>query len=167
MKTDKKIIIAISFLVFIFSFIFVAIKKEWIILNFASKKKFHQINKTIEKKEIKIYFFKNNKFNFEDIDIIWNKEGQNSNIFQIASNWINILEEENILTQKIVLQDVFIHKSNIYLSFDSRLFNPQWSIEKKLKIIKSLKKTLKPFYNNYKLYFMVHYNQMPDEHLNL
>jgi hypothetical protein len=118
------------------------------------------------KKNIKIFFWKNDKWNRESIDILWSENNSEQNIYQIINNWLLILDEEKILSKRVSLQSALINDSTLYISFDNTLFSQESSTYNKLIILESILKTLKEsnLTVNY-IYFLVHNEIMEDHHL--
>ena len=117
------------------------------------------------KKSIDLFYWKNNKWNKESIDILWTNSLE-QNIYQIVNNWLMLLDEEKITNKKITLQSALIANSVLYVSFDSSLFSEDFSTYKKLMILESILKTLRE--NKIEItqvYFLVHHEIMEDHHL--
>ena len=86
----------------------------------------------------------------------------------IVNQWLNVLDEEEILDKKVLLQHVSLNSSEsiAYLSFDRYPFDRESSTHQKHMIIESLLKTIResslqiPFFH-----FLVHHKPMIDTHL--
>ncbi len=167
---NKNFQIKIIVSMFILGILFFLFKKELIVFrfpvnyeNFSSSSQNSKI-----KKSVKLFYFINEKWNYENIEIIWSNN-INENIKQIVSSWLNLLEEEKILDHKITLQSVLSNAENkeIFLSFDRNLFNDENSTYEKLLIIESIIKTLRE--NELKISkirFLNHHQEINDIHLN-
>lgn len=161
----NKFYIKISLIFFAVGSIIFLYFNEILIINFPKKELERENIEYGHKKNIFLYFWKNDKWNKENIDILWINDLE-KNIYQITNQWLNILDEEKITNKKISLQSALIENNNLYLSFDSSLFSENFSTFKKLMIIESLLKT----FNANKLeisqvYFLVHHEILDDHHL--
>jgi len=154
----------------IFGILFFVYQREWLIIstNFprTSLEKKLENNKTLYKKNIKLFCWQNNKFKSENIEIMFS-DNIEENIQKIASGWLDFLQEEKII-EKVNLQNSFVSLSSqeLYLSFDRPILNSELSTFEKLIIIESLLKTLRD--NDIKLskiYFLMNHQEMLDTHL--
>ncbi len=168
MKLLNSLILCIIAL--IFGILFFAYQKEWLIIstNFSGKylDKNLENNKTLYKKNIKLFCFQNNKYKRENVEIIFS-DNIEENIQKIVSNWLDFLQEEKII-EKVNLQNSFVSLSlqELYLSFDRPILSSELPTFEKLVIIESLLKTLRD--NDIKLskiYFLINNQEMVDAHL--
>lgn len=155
---------------FIFGVLFFAYQNEWLIIAtrfpVTKNNKQEEYKELLQKKIIKLFCWQNNKYKSEDTEIMIS-ENIAENIKKIITCWLNLLEEEKIL-DKVTLQSTLMTKSTqeVYLSFDGPILNPENSTYEKLMLIESLLKTLKENdIINLKIYFLIHHQEMVDNHL--
>lgn len=168
----KHLYIVFIFLIFIFiGFLFFVFKKNLLIIKFVTKSKsditLSSVSQLYSKKEISFYYFKDNKFNFENKKIIWFKD-KSKILKHLINAWIAFLQEERILKKKVNLDTVSLDKSatHIFLSFDQFLFEDDWCIYKKWNFIESLLKTISSSgLKINKITFLIDHKKMYDEHL--
>ncbi len=162
-----KLIVSMLFL----GILFFLYKKELIIFRFLinyGDSDCKNIQNSKIKKSIKLFYWLNEKWNYENVEII-SSNNLNENIKQIVSSWLNLLEEEKILNHKISLQSILsgVDDKEILLSFDRILLNDDHSTYDKLLLIESLIKTLRE--NELKISkikFLNHHQEIDDTHLN-
>ncbi len=134
-----------------FAGLFFAIQQNLILFNFR-----HEIVPTstdttnCHKQSVKIYFWKNQHWEFEKIEILWSNN-LSTNLTNLTQAWLNQLEEEHLTRHKITLQSAMVSPNNqvAYLSLDQRPFPKQASTHQKLYLFESLLKTLRE--NNMKV----------------
>lgn len=149
--------------------LFFCLYQEWIIvqISFGTKPPLTNATGTVEKKNVRFYFWKQNKWNFEDIEIIWS-ENVITTLEYLVKRWLALADEEGVLHKKVMLQTASLSESgnNAYLSFDRYPFNQEGSTFEKLSIIEGLLKTLKESgINILHIHFLVHHAPIQDYHL--
>ncbi|MCF7900503.1 hypothetical protein K9K77_03265 [Candidatus Babeliales bacterium] len=120
-----------------------------------------------ERKKINLYFWKDERWKKESVEIMWSKD-QAATLHYALNQWLNLLDEEEILDKKVLLQYVSLNdsESTVYLSFDRYPFDLESSTHQKHMIIESLLKTVReadikiPFFH-----FLVHHKPIIDSHL--
>lgn len=129
--------------------LFIAIQKQWLILRFPTTKQFADIqtgsNKTVyHKKKIVLFCWKNDNWFSEQSEILWSNETA-ENITNLIQNWLTLLDDEKLTSNKITLQTVLLTptKQTAYLSFDQALFSKDANTYQKLMLVESLLKTLR------------------------
>lgn len=168
MNNKNKQYIYISIACFIMGMLLISIQKNWIVFRFSSYNLPRKINQpSFSKKEITMFFWKNNHWNSEKTNIIWSSD-QATNITNTVQNWLVLLEEEDITINKISLQSALITQSEqtAYLSFDQTLFNKNHNTYLKLMLVESLLKTLRE--NGIKtpnIQILAHHQLIKDSHL--
>lgn len=156
-----------AFLVGVFCF---AIYNNWIIFRYPSYKsevKAFVSRIKVDKKQVELVYWHNKKWNKEKISMLWTAD-KAANIQYLVNNWLNLLDEEQVMNKKVSLQTVLMASCNnkAYLSFDRNPFGQNSSTHKKLMWVESLLKTLRE--NEVALqsvYFLVHHQIMQDYNL--
>ena len=159
----------ISICSLIFGIIFFCFYQELIIVSFQNKNKnnFKSNNTIIKKKISSFHFWKLNKWHKESIEILWSNEPK-STITTITNQYFSLLDEEEILNKKILVQTVSLSQSEkiVYLSLDRYPFERETSTFEKLMIIEGLLKTLKDApIKVLSFQFLVHHELLKDYHL--
>jgi hypothetical protein len=148
--------------------IFFCIYQELLIVHFGTfKKTIIQEEITTERKKIDLFFWKNDRFKKESVEIMWS-DNKADTLHYIVNQWLNVLDEEEILDKKVLLQHVCLNKSEsiAYLSFDRYIFNKESSTYQKYMIIEGLLKTVRE--SSLKipsLHFLIHHKPIVDSHL--
>ncbi len=166
--SNKIIYIYLLFISFMAGIGLIAFKKNWVILNFKHQSLNMPCVKTsCYKKNVKIWFWKHDKWHYEQNDILWGQDSA-TNITNLVQNWLIVLEEEDITKNKINLQTAVNtqNQQTAYLSFDHSLFTKDLNTYQKLIIIESLLKTLRTNQVGAQyIYFLVQHQLMKDSHL--
>ncbi len=134
------IICATSFLV---ALLFFACRNEYIILNFRSlTNKSHAI--APKKKNINLFYWTHERWNKEEVEVIWTSNLQN-NIATMVKSWLILIEEEKLIDKKITLLSALVaaNQNELYISLDRNPFDDDQSTIKKLMLVESLLKTLR------------------------
>lgn len=165
---NRVVYIYLLFSSFIAGFGLIAIKKNWLILNFNNQSStMPNTHQKYHKKNVKIWFWKHDKWHFEENDILWGQDNA-TNITNLVQNWLIVLDEENITKNKINLQSTVNtqNQQTAYLSFDHNLFTKELSTYQKLIIVESLLKTLRTNQvSTQNIQFLVQHQTMKDNHL--
>ena len=166
MNFKKEYIVGLGAL--IIGMIFFCIYQELLIVHFGTlKNTLVQEKSTTEHKTINLFFWKDDRWKKESVKIMWS-EKKVETVQYIVNQWLNVLDEEEILDKKVLLQHVSLNSSEsiAYLSFDRYPFDRESSTHQKHMIIESLLKTIResslqiPFFH-----FLVHHKPMIDTHL--
>lgn len=142
--------------------------KEFIIFRFPAKQTLISGTPTVtEKKVISLYFFKNNHWSHEKIDVIQSDDIQ-ENIARIVTIWLQLLEEEGIIKKKITVEAVIVSPNgqDAYISLDRNPFEKSASTFEKWHLIEAMLKTIKESnLSIQKVYIQVHHQPLHDYHL--
>lgn len=165
-KKNSKVLWGSSFFVGILFFCFY---QEWIMvyISFGTQPLITLSESSTQKKSIALSFWKENKWQREEIEILWSSDTSQT-LSYITNRWFSLLDEEEILDKKVVVQNVSLSQSGnqAYLSFDRYPFNRESSAFEKSMVIEGLLKTLKE--SGIKVlyfYFLVHHKPIQDYHL--
>jgi len=163
-------IIIISIITFLLGLLFFAFYNNWIIFYYPSYKA--EVSRQIRsmkttKKELCLMYWHHKKWNKEKVNLLWSGD-KSQNIQYLLNSWLNLLDEEQVVTKRVSLQTVLISSSGqqAYLSFDRIPFSKKSSTYEKLMWIEGLLKTIRE--NNINIqsvYFLVHHQIMKDYHL--
>lgn len=149
--------------------IFFCVYQELLIIHWGTLTQ-PEIKKEIisERKKINLYFWKDERWKKESVEIMWSKD-QAATVHYALNQWLNVLDEEEILDKKVSLQHVSLNDSGstAYLSFDRYPFDLEASTHQKHMIIESLLKTVREADIKISYFhFLVHHKSMVDAHLN-
>ncbi len=159
--------IFLSLLSFLTAIILFALCNEWIIITIpSSHNNIHTTPTIINKKEVVLSYFHREKWNKEKAELLWS-ESITKNARQLISAWLNLLDEEHVITKKITLQDALISTSGtLYISFDQYPLKKDDTIFNKWMFIEGLLKTLRD--NNicaHNVHFLVQHQPLNDQHI--
>ena len=118
-------------------------------------------------KSVTLYFWKDAVLKKEDVFLVW-LSSKAEILQQLVGNWLTLVYEERILEKRVGVESVALSSSEqeMYLSFDQLPFVPKWSINKKIKLINGLQKTIDDAgLGIQKVVFLVRHEPMIDEHL--
>ena len=144
------------------------IEKQWIIFQYKKNLNINSIKNTeIRKKNLKLIYWYRDKWNYEDIELLWT-EDKPTNIKYLINSWLTLLDEDKIMSKKVTLQDVALDSSEqeAIISFDRNPLNKEDPTYEKLMWLEGLLKTIKD--NNIqiqRLRFLVHHQPLNDNHL--
>lgn len=159
--------ILLSTAAFLSATIFFAVYNQWILFRspFVAQITMPQ-SSMIQKKQIILHYFHRDTWKIEKQEILWS-ENVDKNIFQLINAWLAVLDEERIISKKIMLQSALISASGcVYLSFDHNILNKEETIFNKWMIIEGLLKTV--MCNDIAIshiQFLMQHQQMHDAHL--
>lgn len=124
----------------------------------------NQIN--IIKKKTSLYFWHNEKWQHEDIDLIWPEE-VSPQLTYLINSWLALITEEEINQRYIVLQSITLNEQlEAYISFNRNPFNKAMATFEKWLWIEGLMKTIRENGISLQgLYFLVHHKPLIDPHL--
>lgn len=113
-----------------------------------------------ENKIYNIWFFKNG-WHVESVTCLTNNNAEEE-IKVLTTAWFSVMQDEEILKDKICVQSVIIYGKTIYLSCDQS-FLVFSSAQDNFTLISGLLKTLfEAGYQNYSIYFLVHHKHLSD-----
>lgn len=151
---------------------FFFIQREWLILNFnfglrKSNLDFLPKQSLSLRRKVKMYYWANDKFLFEEQVFIWFSD-KSEVLKHLINNWLSFLHQERLIDKKVFLETVMIDQSGqqAYFSFNQNLFGHEWSIFHKCNLIECLFKTIKSSEIDIKsIVFLVGNQIMEDDHL--
>lgn len=148
-------------------FLFYAFQHDIIIFRFPAKQANFVTNLNIQKKNFKLIYWHNNKWNYEEKEII-DSDNKIKTLTHLVTGWLQVLEEEQIIVKKVSIQSVLFDNSGkeAYISFDRNPLNKQSSTYMKLMLVEGLLKTIRE--NKFQLqniYLLVHHKPLHDQHL--
>ncbi len=122
---------------------------------------------TISKKKVTLYFWHNEKWQSEEIDLLWSTDIAQT-LQHLISSWLSLIAEEQLQEKQVSLQSIALsaHQQEAYISFDRNPFDKTVAAFDKLVWIEGLLKTIRE--NNIKLQavqFLAHHKPLNDYHL--
>lgn len=163
-----------NYKIFIVSFtfcigmIFFMISNQWLIIHInTGRSAIEKKTLTIEKKPLRLHFWKEGKWNYEDTEILWSQDITHT-LIHSANRWFSLLDEEGLHSKKIIAQNASLSSSGTiaYLSLDRYPFENESSAYEKYMLIEGLLKTLRentlPITH---ICFLVHHKPLNDYHL--
>lgn len=159
------------FFITLFSFLLAllvfAYQKEFIIIRIGTKQTTVEDITHAYKKNV-ILFYWNNDWHTEEVPVLLSNHTI-SNLQHVITQWLQLLNEERILTKKVTLQAVLMsyEGNELFISFDRLPWNKQTSTFEKWMAIEGLLKTIRNFDNSIKkVRFLISHQPMKDLHLN-
>ncbi len=141
--------------------------QEWLIISWHKPYHHNETALSTSKKNIILGREENNEWVQESVQTLWSNN-QEENLKTLTATWLSWLEDEQVLSKKIMVESVLLSPSGYeaYVSFDQSPFENHWSIYRKDSFISALLK-------NYKkngctassVYFLVHHKPLNDPHL--
>lgn len=119
------------------------------------------------KKKCTLYYWHHNRWHTESHELIWSSRTQ-ENIGTLVSHWLSLLDTEQLLPKKIILQSAALtpNAQEVYLSFDRNIIPKEWSIYYKLMLLEGLLKTIRANITSlHGIHFLVHHQPLIDTHL--
>ncbi len=166
MKKTSYLLLTLFFLGF--GMLLFALTRGWIVIKFPEKYNYAQNYAALPmgKKTVKLYFWHNNKWQHETIQLIWGQD-QSKNVEYVINSWLSLLDQDQIIDKKVVLQTALLSESNYaYLSFDRPLFGKEDTTHQKLLLLQSMFKTIKENGINLQgVHCLVQHQPMIDTHL--
>jgi len=153
--------------------IFFLIQRNWLIINFSPRLLENRSIKRIIKNKInlsqkvKLYYWHDDKFIFEEKDFV-KRSNKSDSLRNLVNNWLLFLHLERVISKKVVLDSVCLDQTEqqAFFSFDQIPYDTNWSIFKKWHFIESLFKTIKDAQININsIIFLVNHEKMHDNHL--
>lgn len=148
--------------------IFFAFYNEWLIIKIPAKLEYHKnlLNINSQKKTIKLFWWKNEKWNNEDVDII-SSESNLQTLSNLINVWLSTTEEEGANQKKVTIESMMIGtNNNSFVSFNRNPFEKQSSIHQKIMWIEGILKTIRE--NGIRIQsiqFLVHHKPIQDYHV--
>jgi hypothetical protein len=148
--------------------LFLALQRDWIIIRLPSFKKELTQQHNAEKKSVKLFFWKHDRWTQEGVEVIWVDNDMGQTTKYLIDRWLTWLDEERLTERKVSLQSVMITPNNqeAMLSFDRSPFPTEWTTYEQWMWIESLLKTVRD--NNIRIQrirFLVHHQELIDYHL--
>ncbi len=143
-----------------------AYQYEWIIIRLPQSTHIPE-QQTKIKRIAQLHYWQDHRWHTETEELIWSGQTMQT-IHQLVTNWLSLLDAEQITPKKITLQSTSIAPNNqdVYISFDRNPFAKEWSIHTKLMLIEGLLKTIRS--NNIEIShisFLIHHQPLQDPHL--
>ena len=167
MNNNKKLFTALSIICFLAGMLFFFLYQEWLVISWHRPYSQNETASPLIKKTVMVGRKKNNEWVQESVQILWS-EDQKETLKTITNAWLSWLEDEGVLSKKIVAESVLFSPSGyeMYISFDHNPFDKHWSIHHKESFINAL---LKSYKENgctvSSFYFLVHHEPLKDSHL--
>lgn len=160
----------VSILCLIIGGLFFLIQQNWVLIHWSFGKTYHTpvIKKDATwRKPIKLYFWKNEKYNTEDATILWNDQNTTHNLKQIVQHWLICNQDEKNIKPSTTHEGVVLSTfGQAYLSFNQSILSKEWSIHKKWSVLESLFKTIRTTDIQVQaLVFLVNNEPMEDDHI--
>lgn len=162
---EKNFYYILSGSIFIFSILFYLFYSETIIIYWNRGGYNTQKIDLMDKKKCALYYWANNNWVKEDVDVIWGTNKIKS-ITNLIESWLNLLEEENISDKKIGLQSISLdHSNSLYINFAQPIFKKNLSTYAKLLWVQGLLKTLQANTQIKTVQFLLRHRPLSDRHL--
>jgi hypothetical protein len=128
--------------------------------------KSHQYQATITKKKALLYFWYNDKWQNEEIEILCSTDIAQT-LQHLINSWLSLIAEETEQEKQVTLQSVALSDyDEAFISFDRNPFDKNSAAIDKLYWVEGLLKTIKE--NDIKIQtiqFLVHHKALTDYHL--
>ncbi len=161
----KKLVILLIFGL-ILGLLLIALKQNYIILNFWTSGT-AQTASASHKKKVIIYFWHNDQWKQEEVQLLVDSHVYN-NAYHMMSQYLQLLHDESIIKHKVNVQRVIMNYDNqeIFISFDRLIWNKDTCTVEKLMIVEGILKTLKKNEPSIKkVQFLMNHQPMTDAHL--
>ena len=124
---NKKYVILCAVSAFVGLLLF-AYQKEYLIINFSPTNHASVTNSMMEKKNITLHYWHQNKWNTEQVSLLFS-ENNAANMQQLVSRWLQLINEEEISKKKVQLQSAAItyDTQELIISFDRTPWNKEIS----------------------------------------
>ena len=153
--------------------VFFLIQRKWLIVYWTLAPIQSNVNVISKdnstKRNVHLFFWKNEKFRHNETTIIWNIENKNFTLKQLLDVWFSTLHDEKVFSQKISIENVALSDSEqeAYISLNQNLPWQEWAIIEKWLVIESLLKTIKNADIGLKfINILVNNKPIEDAHLN-
>jgi len=121
-----------------------------------------------QQKTIKIFYWNHEKWNSDEVSIIWHEDNTTNNLQHIIKQWLMTLQDERLIPPHVTLESVALSSSGneAYVSFDRSFLNPEQPIINKWRILDGFFKTLLHAQMHIQtITFLVKQKPMDDDHL--
>ena len=161
----------ISILAICVAIILFFIKQNYILFNFPNKwedlKDEKVYNKVTLRKEVDLYLYKDGKRYSDKASVVWKKEVA-EDLKTLINTWLLFAYDEQETVVRSSFNTVALSQTGqeAYLSFDSSILMPEWSVFKKWSFIEGLLTTIRKASNSVRfVFFWVKDKRLIDEHL--
>lgn len=126
--------------------LFYAWHKQWIVIKLPIMQEITSIepiqSKSL-KKNIMLHYWHTDAWHKEKSELLW-QEDLSQNIQYLLNQWLSLLDEEQIMDKKVIIQSVLMSPSQYaYISFDRNPFDKEQKTIEKIYWIEGLLKTLR------------------------
>lgn len=147
---------------------FVAIQRDWIIIQWPHWGTVEQTSPHIAHKQTVQLFWYQDRWVQEPVEIIASHTDTAQTIQHLVERWLSWLDEERHIDRKVSLQSAMLtpNGQEVMLSFDRTPFGTESTVREKLAWVESLLKTMRD--NGVKaqqVRFLVHHQELQDYHL--
>jgi N-acetylmuramoyl-L-alanine amidase len=139
---------------------------NYIILNLSAPTA-HTLTLPIQKKKVRLYYWRNTYYRYEDQELLWSNQLDQA-LQALVSSWLLLVEQEDLIRHKINVQAVSLSDNNrqALISCDHSLFNTEQSLAEKLSLLEALFATLQAAdLSITHLQLLVQNQPLPDAHL--
>jgi len=161
--------IVISCFTGIMGILYYAWQEEWLIIRHPSwQSQTTKQSQLFTKKKCSIFTQQHNKWEQEQIELIWSDNDEPANIKTLTQSVLTLFFEEQSSRKKIYVTAVLKTNNDFecIISFDRSPFSKQMSIRQKLMIIESILKTLRENgIKANKFRFLANHQPLTDPHL--
>jgi len=120
----------------------------------------------ITKKKSLLYFWQNDKWQSEEVDLLSSSDGAQT-LHHLINSWLSLITDEGLQSKQVNLQSVALSpQQEAFISFDRNPFDKNLAAIEKLYWIEGLLKTIKE--NDIKIqsiHFLAHHKPLNDYHL--
>lgn len=148
--------------------LFFCFYQDWIIFTKPFKRS-DQITPIVQKKEVTLYFLKNNNsWHQETTTILW-KESTAQKAHELLNHWFLVGDDEELIPHKVtVLQCALSHnKTTLFVTLDRSPFDLNNSLQQKMMLLEGLLKTIRENKLTFSsLFLLVNNKPLQDQQLN-
>ena len=152
--------------------IFFLWQQGFIVLHIPWHNRLHNValhkTSSFQRKSIMLYHWKNNKWYETSSTVLWDTQNSAESIKNLVNSWVQSAQDEQLVMHAFWLRHVAVTSlgSELLLSFSQSILVQEWSIAEKILFIEGLLKTIHTVAGDVqKLFFLVHDDYMPDNHL--
>jgi hypothetical protein len=99
---------------------------------------------SVFKKEINLFYWKDEKWFCEKLLVLWNKKNNPENIKQLVNGWVNLAKDEKIVDQNVCIETVALSQyEDLFLSFNQSFLPKNISIREKWLLVEGILKTIR------------------------
>jgi hypothetical protein len=160
-------LILFSIIGFFIGGIFLAFQHSVLIFRNPFVKNTIENKQEIERRKVKLFYWLHDKWNSEEVDIIWSSS-KSQTVKYLIDSWLSLIDEEQLMEKKTSLQSAVLgaSESDIFLSFDRNPFSKESNVFEKWMWVEGLLKTLRESdLKVQNIRFLVHHQDMYDIHL--